>query len=77
MSSQIGAVAGICIAVGIVMVCSTIYVTGPAIIDHVNINYTEVTFWLISFSSKCNIPLLYIAEECPMNFAVVVNGLVC
>ena len=55
-----------------VCACVHLYVNGPAKINHVSTNYTELYFTNI-FDSECNILFLYIAEESPLNSAVVMK----
>ena len=50
--------------------------TWPAKINHVIAKYIELYFTSI-FSSKRSVPLLKIAEESPLNSAVVVKILLC
>ena len=46
--------------------------TGPAKIDHVSANYTELYFANI-FHSECTTPFLKVAGESPLNSAVVMK----
>ena len=55
-----------------VCACVHLYMTEPAKINHMSTNYTELYFTNI-FNSECNILFLYIAEESPLNSAVVMK----
>ena len=55
---------------------SILFVTGPAKINHVSVNYIDYIFANI-FSSECDSPLPSISEESPLNSAVVTEILLC